>query len=303
MRLWIPLALSISVFGCQPKVIPSTNPLAHFNAQTMPALRTVTVAPEQGKPPIQLQFAQVHGQAKDAGVDILFLHGSPGSWTDWAPFMKASELLERTHQMRAVDRPGFGLSSDTAVMPNLQAQAKALAGLLSPQRKTIVVGHSLGGPLALWMALNDPTHVCAVVSVAGSTSSKHEAPRWYNQLANTWVAGKLLPDDLLRSNKEMMPLQNELRLLEAKAATLRRPFVAILGMEDSLVAPETADELVKIIPAQHLNVKRIAKMGHFLHWESPSILNDTLLEVLQQVEASACDSRFALQSQSQTAPP
>src|SRR6476659_2117474 len=40
---------------------------------------------------------------------LVFIHGSPGSWSAFENYLKDSELLKHFH-MIAIDRPGFGYS-------------------------------------------------------------------------------------------------------------------------------------------------------------------------------------------------
>src|SRR4051812_3092391 len=40
---------------------------------------------------------------------LLFIHGSPGSWTAFKPYLKDTALLKR-YRLVAIDRPGFGYS-------------------------------------------------------------------------------------------------------------------------------------------------------------------------------------------------
>ena len=209
---------------------------------------------------------------------LLFLHGSPGDWKAWAPYLKAPELAEFSTRI-AVDRPGFGGSHAGGVMPHLREQAALLTALIPPGKKAIVVGHSLGGPLAAWMAIDAPDRVCAAVSIAGSLSSKHEAPRWYNRVADLGLLAWAIPAELIQSNYEMMPLATELIALESALGKLRVPLVLMQGGNDSLVDPATTDEVVKRSPAAWLTVQRLPLESHFVLWEKPEVVIQTILGV------------------------
>jgi pimeloyl-ACP methyl ester carboxylesterase len=179
----------------------------------------------------------------------------------------------------AVDRPGFGGSRAGGVMPNLREQAAMLTALIPPGRKAIVVGHSLGGPLVAWMAIDAPDKVCAAVSIAGSLSSRYEVPRWYNQIADSGLLNWAVPAEMVQSNLEMMPLSTELVQLESAFGKLRVPFVVMQGDKDSLVEPATADEIEKRAPAAWLKVQRLPLENHFVLWEKPELVIKTLLDL------------------------
>src|SRR5689334_6231318 len=89
---------------------------------------------------------------------ILLVHGSPGAAADWAAL-----LLDPPpgRELVAIDRPGFGRSDPYGAVPSLADQAAALAPLLVQRggHWPIVVGHSLGGPVAARLAADHPDEV------------------------------------------------------------------------------------------------------------------------------------------------
>lgn len=196
---------------------------------------------------------------------IVFVHGSPGSWRSWARYLDAPELSGYGARI-AMDRPGFGGSGAGDLMLDLRAQAAVLAAAIPEGAPAIVVGHSLGGPLIAWMAIDHPEKVCAGVLVAGSVAPELEAPRWYNHLADTWLAQWMVGREMLWSNREMMVLDQQLRVLDSAWSRLRRPLVAIQGDKDPLVDPRTADYLEARAPRQWMRVVRAPGMDHFQLW-------------------------------------
>lgn len=115
---------------------------------------------------------------------LLFVHGSQGDWKAWSYYLETPALAGFSNRI-TIDRPSFGGSGKGAVVTDLRQQA----ALIPNGQKAIVVGHSLGGPSAVWMAINSPDRVCGVISTAGSLSSRYEEPRWYNLLADSALLG------------------------------------------------------------------------------------------------------------------
>ena len=206
---------------------------------------------------------------------LLFIHGSPGDWKAWSYYLKTPDLAGFASRV-AVDRPGFGDSGAAGLMTDLRQQAALLSALIPLGQKAIVIGHSLGGPLAAWMAIDAPDKVCGAVSIAGSLSSRLEQPRWYNLLADSALLGWAVPTEMARSNLEMMPLSGELVKLEAAFDKLRTPMLLIQGAKDSLVDPQTADEVEKRAPAAWLKVMRLPSETHFVLWQKPQIVVDAI---------------------------
>jgi pimeloyl-ACP methyl ester carboxylesterase len=220
-----------------------------------------------------VQLVQMQGAGK---TPIIFIHGSPGSWKAWARFLDAPELAAFGPRI-AMDRPGFGGSGAGDLMLDLRAQAAVLAAAMPPGPPAILVGHSLGGPLIAWMAIDHPDKVCGGVMVAGSVAPALEAPRWYNRLAATWIASWFVRKEMRWSNQEMMVLQRQLELLDAHWSELRRPMVAMQGGKDPLVDPRTADYLETRAPRQWMTVVRAAGMDHFLLWTQPGSVIERIL--------------------------
>lgn len=215
---------------------------------------------------INLNVARTKGEGS---TPILFVHGSPGSWTSWARYLDDPQLAGFGPRI-AMDRPGFAGSAAAGVMPDLRRQAALLAELIpSGGPPAVLVGHSLGGPLIAWMAIDHPEKVCGAVMLAGSMAPELEAPRWYNLLADNWIARQVLSPAMSRSNREMMVLQTELEKLDAALPQLQRPVIAMQGDDDPLVDPRTADYLERRAPAQWLQVDRLSGKDHFFLWTEP----------------------------------
>lgn len=279
MRWWrmvcVPAALVAALAGCGNPPFPSGTVDELFPTGTRPEVGQVAVGGNT------LEVAHLAGPAQPDATPqplLLFVHGSPGDWLSWAEFFKSPELAGYASRV-AMDRPGFAGSSGAAVEPDLRRQAAMLTQLIPPNQKAIVIGHSLGGPLAAWMAIDAPERVCGVVSIAGSLSSAYEAPRWYNQVADLKVASWAIPEDMLQSNREMMPLQTELQKLEQALPQLKTPFIAMQGGKDSLVDPRTADEFEQRAPKRWVQVQRLPQEGHFVLWEKPALVIEAIRSV------------------------
>lgn len=95
------------------------------------------------------------------GRGVLLVHGQPGRGLDWAVLAR---LLSIDHRVVAPDRPGWG--DDNRAATSLAANATELSNViealeLSPP--VTVVGHSLGGGIAIELALSRPDLVGALV--------------------------------------------------------------------------------------------------------------------------------------------
>jgi pimeloyl-ACP methyl ester carboxylesterase len=144
------------------------------------ARKVESVLPAKGRF-IDVPGARLHirefGEASAERPPVLLIHGLAGQLSHYT-YGVAGRLAAR-HRVIVVDRPGSGYSTrapDTAA--DLSTQAAALAALvrtlgLGP---TFVVGHSLGGAVALTMALEHPRQVAGLALLAPLTHIRDDVP-------------------------------------------------------------------------------------------------------------------------------
>jgi len=242
-------------------------------------------------PPLERRFPLADGRVLSgaerghaAGPLVLFVHGSPGAWRDWS-FVLADERLAGRARLVAVDRLGWGASAGGGLAPGLGEQAAALRAVLAAHPDNlpaVVVGHSLGGPVAARLALDAPELVRALVLVAASIDPELEEPTWYQALGRTWLVRPLVPDVLVRADEEIEPLRGELEALLPRWATLHLPVFVLQGEEDALVPAANADFAARVITHAPLSIRREPEVGHLIPWQRPELIVELLLHVLAE---------------------
>jgi pimeloyl-ACP methyl ester carboxylesterase len=112
----------------------------------------------------------LHYRDVGAGPAIVLIHGLSGQMRNFAP-----DLVDRLavdHRVVLIDRPGAGYSAPLASGSNTMAgQADVIAGLIGALDldAPLIVGHSLGGAVALNLALNHEDSVGALALIAPVT--------------------------------------------------------------------------------------------------------------------------------------
>jgi len=90
------------------------------------------------------------------GPSVLFLHGFMGSAADWQDVMAA----DGSYRCLAVDLPGHGASLDLPYPEAyaVEGAARALLDILDKLSitRSVIVGYSMGGRLALYLGLRHP---------------------------------------------------------------------------------------------------------------------------------------------------
>lgn len=130
---------------CDPSVITAD--------ETALGLGRVTVDTDIG--PVTVRAGREAG-----GPATILLHGAAGSWTTWSPFLRADDARGAVvDDVIAVDLPGWGESPAAARGPvSVRALSDAVATVARSlgYRSWRVVGHSLGGFVALDLAVREP---------------------------------------------------------------------------------------------------------------------------------------------------
>jgi len=238
---------------------------------------------------LETPFGRMHfvsaGRSEPAApppARVLFVHGSPGTWDAWKTWLEDAELRDRA-RLVAADRPGFGGSERGTAEPSLARQVAALAAILDsePGPPAIVVGHSLGGPIAARLAMDRPDLVAGLVLVAPSIDPALEKRRWYNVAASLALVQLFLPVDWTTSNRELWPLKRELEAMMPKWESIAAPVIVIQGEEDDLVPPGNADFAERMMPS-NVDVRRIPGEGHFVLWRQPRTVSAAILELLDR---------------------
>lgn len=224
---------------------------------------------------------------------ILFIHGTPGSWQAFQSYLNDKDL-QKKYFLVSIDRPGWGqsktnlassqnsLQSDevsVTTQSSFAFQARSILAVMQqyPDKKWILVGHSLGASIAPRVALLQPKKIKGMLLLSGSFKPKLGKPRWYNRLANTLLVSWMLPAHWQYSNREIMALSDELNALENDLNTQKLDIhvVLIQGMRDRLVSPKNAEYVRKHWPRSfsEVDVVELPNAGHFIVWrQTPLIL-------------------------------
>jgi len=222
---------------------------------------------------------------------ILFIHGTPGSWSAFDLYLNEPSL-QHDYFMVSIDRIGWGGSSfeepdvieKNSRKPNsFSVQAESISAVMQryPNKKWLLLGHSLGASIAPKVALiNDK--VKSLLLLAGSLEPKLGKPRWFNRFGNTLLIHWLLPKPLKYSNDEIMVLRDELKMLETELEKqkLDVDVVVMQGMKDKLVSPKNSKYIMQTWPTSFNSVREIelADANHFLPWQQTELVIKAIRE-------------------------
>ncbi len=237
---------------------------------------------------------------------VLFLHGFLGSSRDWAT---VAEALSDEFFCVVPDLPGHGKTvvENDKQWFTMENTAAALGAWLEGQgvERCGVVGYSMGGRLALYLAGSYPERFDKVVLESASPGLKTEAERqarrkhdealasaiehgsfetflknWYRQPVFASLSAdparlERLIAERLAVNKNRHGLSLSLRMMGTgaqpslweKLPEFRSSLLLLIGEKDAKFQAVAA-EMVKCCPAARLRC--VAGAGHTVHWEQES---------------------------------
>lgn len=220
----------------------------------------------------------------DSLPTIYFIHGTPGSWDAFAGYMQDKELLSR-YRLISIDRPGFGYS-DYGNAVHLQRQSELISPLfykLENGKPAFIVGHSLGGPMIIKLAADNPTLFSAMVILAGSVDPAEEKPeRWRPWLFKTPL-NWLVPGAMRPSNEELWYLKKDLVDLKKDLAKVNIPVYILHGDKDVLVPVGNVEYMKKTLAGSpNVAVTIFPNENHFIPWTRYSEIKELLLNLPSQ---------------------
>jgi 2-succinyl-6-hydroxy-2,4-cyclohexadiene-1-carboxylate synthase len=128
----------------------------------------------------------LHAVVEGAGPRVVLVHGFTQTHVSWRP---VSEFLVADHEVVAVDAPGHGGSAD------IHADLKTGAGLLAEAGgPATYVGYSMGGRLALRLALDRPDVVERLVVIGATAGIEDSAELERRRAADEALAVRIERD-------------------------------------------------------------------------------------------------------------
>jgi pimeloyl-ACP methyl ester carboxylesterase len=246
-------------------------------------------------------------------VPVVFCHGLFGQGRNWTQFAKALSTEEPVHRVLLVDMPNHGRSEWTESVDYTDA-ADRVAEVLAGEGPVALVGHSMGGKIAMLVALRHPELVerLCVVDVApvayapsddfaryidamlaidlGALSSRQEAEAaLVDAVPDPTVRGFLLQN--LRRDGDDWRWQPNLALLREQLARIGDwpaaelegpngvapydgPVLWVAGGDSRYVADEHVAAMDRLFPRNRRVTVKNA--GHWVHSEQPAVFGEIL---------------------------
>ncbi len=237
---------------------------------------------------LKSSFIKVNGRdihfvmvGNDTLPTLVFLHGSPGSWTAFQTYMQDPKLLFH-FRIVSIDRPGFGYSDLGLAVP-LDEQVQMLMPVLEKVKNgkpVYLAGHSLGGPLVLMMAAQAPGYFSGIMVISGSVDPALEPTEKWRFLMEKVPFRYLLPGSFRPSNEELVYFKKDILQLVQEFDKVTCAVYLIHGDKDSWVPPGNAVYAKeKLIHASKVKLVMIPGGNHFIPWTNKKEIVDELVDM------------------------
>ncbi|WP_300552239.1 alpha/beta hydrolase [Maricaulis sp.] len=268
--------------------------------------RNVGAKVEEALPPAGRKTAvaggEIHFVEAGEGQPIVMIHGLAGNLHNFTYAMTGA--LAKDYRVIALDRPGCGYSTrendDRARLPQ---QAAMVAEFLEREgiENPLVVGHSLGGALSLFLALNHPERVGGLAMIAPLTAVQDDAPGAFDSLnianpgVRRLVAGTLAVPMTIRNGDKALgevfgpeAAPEDFRTRGGSLLSLRPEAFYVAATDLHAVPPEMRQVQARYSELQHPLGMLYGDGDRILHWKThiapiQAARPDLDLEVLEGV--------------------
>lgn len=212
---------------------------------------------------------------------ILFIHGAPGSSSNYFKFLKDKQLGKITNLI-SVDRLGYGYSDHGNSETSIEKQADSIFAIAEKHQleNIVVLGWSFGVPIAAKMAYKYP-QIKHSVLIAGAIDPKHERYFLAAKLIDWKLTKWLVFKPFLVANDEKLAHVAELTKMENDWQQIQTPITYYHGTRDAIVPYENMDFIKNKVSEKLLKPITLKGANHFILKRNYNLVKDELLAVLK----------------------
>jgi len=257
---------------------------------------------------ILIQNKKIFVRTKGYGEPIILIHGMFTSSFCW---INTIHELATSYKVYTLDLPGWGKSDKPKVNYSIIYYTKLLNEFMSCLKieQSIFMGHSIGGQIALNMAVENPKKVKKLILVNSGGILPSKLPKslllfkvpLIGYLLSCWVMRKsaiksmmlnvmffnsqcvtedVLSDALKSSKYAFSKLMGNLTDLRDRLSEIRIPTLIVWGEKDRSLPPDMGSLFNKLIPNSVLEV--IQEAGHYPQIEKPEVFNSIIQRFLSE---------------------
>lgn len=251
-----------------------------------------------------LSYVEAYGPASAAETPVLLIHGNFSGKSWWR---ELTEDPPKGSHLLIPDLPGFGDSrAGRHFAPSMKLYVDALHGFLDSLdvERAVLVGHSMGGAVAMQLALSEPERFPGLMLLSPAPPGGLETPdymypllkalrhnrralrRALKRMMRSRVPGYM--EDLVDEAGKMHPkgFAGNARMLSewslnGELSEYRNPALVVSGDRDTLVPPSSAEDTSRRFPdGRHVLLSGIT---HSPQIEAPEKIKPLLANFLDRL--------------------
>ncbi|MBD5779704.1 alpha/beta hydrolase [Pelagicoccus sp. NFK12] len=237
------------------------------------AMTATALASAAGSP-----FVARRSGKTDCGRVVFFIHGTPGTASDWEAVWRELAELGFDCERVALDRLGFGENAAGDSLEDWEGQLASFETVLQAEaqseRSLFIVGHSYGAALAAALAerLAVPGRLGGLVLVAGVLSPDEVQCRWYHRLLLIPYVSRLFPRHYVQSAKEMSAVTTYLAQLLRFWDRCKVPVTLLHGEEDRTIPFANSEYIASRLSGRNAKLVPVPGGGHALIQSHPKLI-------------------------------
>ena len=227
------------------------------------------------------------------GPPLVHLHGAGG-----LRLTPSHDLLARQFRVVAFEMPGFGQSAENTRTRDMVELASTMSQAIDKLGLDTfnLMGTSFGAKAALWLALQQPDRVLALVleAPAAIRPEGSQPPSWApEEMARRLYAHpeKLAPPPAIDPAVQVKTQALVRRLrgpdrdpeLERRLLELATPTLVLFGTLDAIIPPDMGRYYRELIPNSHLVF--VYDAGHAISTERPEAFTEVVADFLERRDA------------------
>lgn len=254
-------------------------------------------------------MVELHATVLGEGKPFIILHGFLGMSDNWKSL--GGKFAEAGYEVHLLDQRNHGRSPHTEEM-NYQVMAKDVADYCSSKnlQDSIILGHSMGGKTAMWVAAGHPGLVEKLIVVdispkyypphhqqilealeelnEKSLSSRKEAEEFLSKYIKEKGVRLFLLKNLYWKTKEKLALRLNLEVLKGNVEEVgkalpegmrfEKPVLFVKGGNSNYINKEDEALISRHFP--EAEIVEIPGAGHWVHAEKMNEFYDEVLEFL-----------------------
>jgi len=241
----------------------------------------------------ELYYYAYHAQDQDR-IPVILIHGAGGDYLHWPVHMRRMSGF----RVYALDLPGHGKSKGHGLQ-SIEGYAQTVIDWMNGMElpRAVLIGHSMGSAISLWMALHHPNRVWGTGLVGAGprlpvnptlleeTGHSTTFPTAVDKIIK-WSFSPDTERSVVETARERMletrpsVLHGDFKAcneydLAGRLGKIKPPVLVVCGEDDKMVPLSLSRELAHGVPKADLEI--IPGTGHMMMIEKP----EAVVEVLQ----------------------